>query len=115
MRGKDYTYIIDKKYRWNAWAKPKTKDGKPDYNKEMIGDDLIKFVNNELFPYLAKFKKEAEENPQTNQYKIGEIYSELDNKVKSGYNLRGNRPGGRVAVSFAERQALAEPPVRDED
>lgn len=53
----------------------------------MNGDDLITFVDDTLFPYLASFKQLAD-HPQTIEYKIGEIFSELDNKVKSGYNLR---------------------------
>ncbi len=53
----------------------------------MTGDDLKDFVNNELFPYLRKFKTEAE-SPATIEYKIGEIFSGLNNKINSGYNLR---------------------------
>ena len=53
----------------------------------MTGPDLIEFVDGELFPYLAGFKASADD-PQTLEYKIGEIFSELDNKIKSGYNLR---------------------------
>ncbi|HLE17016.1 MAG TPA: N-6 DNA methylase, partial [Syntrophales bacterium] len=40
-----------------------------------------------LFPYLKKFKTSAE-SAATIEYKIGEIFSELKNKVQSGYNLR---------------------------
>lgn len=53
----------------------------------MSGDDLLEFVNNELFPYLKKFKSNAI-SPDTIEYKIGEIFSELKNRVQSGYNLR---------------------------
>jgi len=58
--GKDYEGIISDKYRWEVWAAPKNKDGKPDHQKAMTGDDLKDFVNNELFPYLRKFKTEAD-------------------------------------------------------
>ncbi len=44
-------------------------------------------MNIELFPYLKKFKKDAE-SADTIEYKIGEIFSELKNRVQSGYNLR---------------------------
>ncbi len=44
-------------------------------------------VNQRLFPYLAGFKQRAT-GPQTIEYKIGEVFSEIKNKVQSGYNLR---------------------------
>jgi len=53
----------------------------------MTGDDLVDFVNGELFPYLKKFKTNAE-SADTIEYKIGEIFSELKNRIQSGYNLR---------------------------
>ena len=86
LRGADYTFIIDENFRWSKWAMPKDSNGALDKNAK-TGPDLIAFVDHELFPYLAKFKIETD-NPQTIEYKIGEIFSELDNKVKSGYNLR---------------------------
>jgi type I restriction enzyme M protein len=43
--------------------------------------------NNELFPYLAKFKSSAVAS-DTLEYKIGEIFGEITNKLQSGYNLR---------------------------
>lgn len=79
--------MIDLKYRWRTWAAPKHKDGKIDHHKALTGDDLKKFVDQKLFPYLKKFKADAE-SPDTITYKIGEIFSELKNKVQSGYNLR---------------------------
>jgi len=82
-----YTYIIANKFRWENWAVPKTPDGKIDHNVAMTGDDLKDFVNNELFPYLKKFKQSAESS-DTIEYKIGEIFSELKNKIQSGYTLR---------------------------
>jgi len=66
---------------------PKGKDGKPDHHKAKTGDDLTDFVNNKLFPYLKKFKTSAE-SAATIEYKIGEIFSELKNRLQSGYNLR---------------------------
>ena len=65
----------------------KKEDGSIDFNNARTGEDLINFVDNELFPYLAKFKEETD-SPRTIQYKIGEIFSEIKNKVNSGYNLR---------------------------
>jgi type I restriction enzyme M protein len=40
-----------------------------------------------LFPYLERFKQSAS-GPNTIEYKIGEIFGELRNKISSGYNLR---------------------------
>ena len=87
LEGKKYSFILEKQYRWEAWAAPKNKDGKIDHNKVMTGDDLRDFVNNKLFPYLHKFKQKAD-GPNTIEYKIGEIFGEIKNKIQSGYNLR---------------------------
>ena len=85
LSGKKYKYILSPEYRWNAWACPKDSDGKLDHSKALDGDDLKDFVDHKLFPYLKKFKSEE---PDTIEYKIGEIFSELKNKITSGYKLR---------------------------
>lgn len=87
LAGKTYKPIIDEQYKWQTWAVPKTADGKIDHHKALSGDDLKEFVDEKLFPYLKRFKHEAT-SPDTIEYKIGEIFSELKNKVQSGYNLR---------------------------
>ena len=87
LEGRKYTRILDGPYRWGTWAAPKGKDGKLDHNKAMTGDDLRDFVNGELFPYLHGFKAKAS-GPNTLEYKIGEIFREIKNKIQSGYNLR---------------------------
>ncbi len=58
-----------------------------DHNKVKTGDDLTDFVNRKLFPYLHGFKQRAS-GPNTIEYKIGEIFGEIKNKIQSGYNLR---------------------------
>ena len=88
LRGESYQFIIDEQYRWEKWAVPKKKNGEIDHNKAITGPDLVRFVNTKLFPYLADFKQKSADNPQTIEYKIGEIFSELQNKIQSGYNLR---------------------------
>jgi len=85
LAGKKYKYILAPEYRWVAWACPKSGDGKLDHNKALDGDDLKDFINNKLFPYLKKFRAE---DPNTIEYKIGEIFHELKNKISSGYKLR---------------------------
>jgi type I restriction enzyme M protein len=87
LDGKKYAYILDKPYRWETWAAPKDKDGKLDHNAALTGDDLRDFVNGKLFPYLHGFKQRAT-GPDTIEYKIGEIFGEIKNKIQSGYNLR---------------------------
>lgn len=99
LTGKTYTPIIAKEFQWNAWAAPKlrrsqlSKDGttservEVDHNA-LTSDDLTDFVNGKLFPYLKKFKTSAESS-DTIEYKIGEIFSELKNRIQNGYNLRG--------------------------
>ena len=86
LSGQQYTRLIESTYQWSTWAAPKLEDGKIDHNAQ-TGDDLLDFVNNELFPYLKKFKVNAP-TPDTIEYKIGEIFSELKNRIQSGYNLR---------------------------
>ena len=87
LEGKKYAFILDPAYRWAKWAAPKTKGGEIDHNKTLTGDDLRDFVNLKLFPYLHGFKQRAS-GPNTIEYKIGEIFGEIRNKVQSGYNLR---------------------------
>jgi type I restriction enzyme M protein len=87
LEGKKYAFILDAPYRWETWAAPKGKDGKLDHNAAKTGDDLRDFVNNKLFPYLHGFKQRAS-GPNTIEYKIGEIFGEIKNKIQSGYNLR---------------------------
>lgn len=87
LDGKYYLYILDPEYRWERWAAPKTANGQIDHNSALTGDDLKDFVNTKLFPYLHGFKQKAE-GPDTIQYKIGEIFGELKNRIQSGYNLR---------------------------
>ena len=87
LEGKAYSFILEKAYRWETWAAPKTADGKFDHNTALTGDDLLDFVNRKLFPYLGGFKQRAS-GPNTIEYKIGEVFSEIKNRIQSGYNLR---------------------------
>jgi type I restriction enzyme M protein len=87
LDGRRYSYILEKPYRWESWAAPKDKAGRIDHNTAQTGDDLIDFVNGKLFPYLQGFKLKAS-GPNTIEYKIGEIFGEIKNKITSGYNLR---------------------------
>jgi len=108
LERKKYTFLLDKPYRWDEWAAPKApgnanlpigglnesnppigapKNPPIDHNRAKTGDDLRDFVNGKLFPYLHGFKQRAS-GPNTIEYKIGEIFGEIKNKIQSGYNLR---------------------------
>ncbi len=84
--GNAYQTIIAPEFQWSGWAAPKLENGKLDHDA-LSGDDLTDFVNNKLFPYFKKFKANAV-SADTIEYKIGEIFSELKNRIQSGYNLR---------------------------
>ncbi|MBL6459519.1 hypothetical protein JMJ55_29860 [Belnapia sp. T6] len=68
-------------------AAPKTATGSFDHDNALTGDDLIEFVDRKLFPYLQGFRQRAT-SPNTIEYKIGEIFSEIKNRFRSGYSLR---------------------------
>ena len=87
LNGKEYAPIVAPEYTWSAWAYPADKEGRLDMDKCLTGDDLRDFVNGRLFPYLRSFKTKAE-NADTLEYKIGEIFSEINNRIQSGYILR---------------------------
>jgi type I restriction enzyme M protein len=87
LAGKTYQPIIDTGHRWSVWAAPKKKDGTFDHDKAKTGPDLIDYVDRDLFPYLQGFRTRAE-GPNTIEYKIGEIFSEIKNRFQSGYSLR---------------------------
>lgn len=69
LDGKEYSYILDKKYCWDTWACPKDDKGKLDLMNAESGDDLLEFVNGKLFPYLKGFKS-ITENIKSVKYKI---------------------------------------------
>ncbi len=43
--GKSHTPILSQKYQWSNWTNP-------DPSKKLTGRDLLKFLNDDLFPYL---------------------------------------------------------------
>ncbi len=87
LEDKEYQYIIDEQHRWGNWAAPKDAEGQFDHNNALTGSDLMDYVDGELFPYLKGFKQRATD-PNTIEYKIGEIFGEIKNKIQSGYSLR---------------------------
>ncbi|HXG73071.1 MAG TPA: hypothetical protein VNJ04_20950 [Gemmatimonadaceae bacterium] len=87
LEGKAHKFIIDEPFHWDRWAAPKDRHGAIHHNKAKTGDDNLDFVNDKLFPCLQKFKRTAT-GANTIEYKIGELFGEIKNKVASGYNLR---------------------------
>lgn len=87
LEGLDYTPILESAYQWSTWAAPKNDKGELDRDTAKTGADLIRFVEDKLFPYLRDFKQSAE-SANTIEYKIGEIFGEIKSKFNSGYSLR---------------------------
>jgi type I restriction enzyme M protein len=108
LEGRTYSPILEESYRWSRWAAPKNASGQLDHHAALTGDDLRDFVNVRLFPYLERFKQSAS-GPNTIEYKIGEIFGELRNKISSGYNLREIIDGldGLRLRSQAEKHELS--------
>ena len=87
LSGKSYSRILDGDFAWDAWAMPRHADGKLDRDTLRTGDDLIVFVERDLFPHLSGFRATAT-GPDTIEYKIGEIFTEVRNRFRSGFALR---------------------------
>lgn len=75
-----YKSIIPDKYRWRSWA-PDHKDG-----KAMTGDELLSFVNNELFPALKNLP--VAEGTSINQAIVRSAFEDNNNYMKKGILLR---------------------------
>ena len=87
LAGKEHSYILDEKFRWSNWALPRTPNGDVDHDRKLLGDDLINFVNQELFPYLKSLRDKSDDQLSM-QYKVGEIFGDITNRIRDGYNLR---------------------------
>ncbi|MGK0308160.1 MAG: type I restriction enzyme M protein [Urechidicola sp.] len=51
LSSKKYVNIFPIEFSWDVWACPKLENGKIDHDSSLVGDDLIKFVNEELFEF----------------------------------------------------------------
>jgi type I restriction enzyme M protein len=69
-----YKPVIPEPLRWRDWAS--------DENKGTTGEELLKFINNELLPGLRELTGSDE------KLKIAEIFQETYNRMLSGYLLR---------------------------
>lgn len=72
--------IIPDNLRWRNWAIDK-KDG-----DAITGDDLLSFINNELFPSLKNL--EITENTSINQSIVRSVFEDNNNYMKDGILLR---------------------------
>ncbi len=108
LDGETYMPIIKDAFRWDCWAAP-MKDGAFDYNAAKVGEDLIGFVDRDLLPYLGSFRESAS-GPFSIEYKIGEVFTELRNKFRSGYILRDvlDIVNGLAFNTQAQRHELSE-------
>lgn len=77
--GHTFEPVIEPPYRWRDWA------AVPDQTQRLKGDELIEFVNNKLFPYLANLSGLDENDIRS---KVGKIFQGTYNRVRSGYILR---------------------------
>ena len=87
IEGKTYQPIFQPQFLWSQWACKRNEDGTRDHTQDLTGEDLINFVDDELFPYLESFQS-ATDNNQSIEGKIGQIFDKLDNKIDDGYILR---------------------------
>jgi len=72
----NYRSPIPEKYRWRNWAAN---------DEGMTGDELLEFVNNELFPAL---KELADVEEGSRGYLVKEVFQDSYNYMKSGTLLR---------------------------
>jgi len=72
-----YREAIKKPYRWRDWA--------AEEEKGRTGEDLINFVNNDLFPNLRGLVGVDDKDQRT---VIAEVFQEIYNSMRSGYLLR---------------------------
>ncbi len=73
----DYKTPLQSRYRWQSWAKDP---------EGITGEELIDFVNNELFPSLKRLAYVAGVSPHGRV--IGSVFEDAYNYMKSGTLLR---------------------------
>ena len=80
---KNYKQTIPNGYRWKDWAEEE--DEKGNKKKVLTGTDLIKFVNDDLFPKLGSLVggKGVEQRDI-----ISAIFNQITNNIQSGFILR---------------------------
>ena len=74
LERKPYKPVIPEPYRWLDWA--------ADENEGATGDELLKFVNDDLLPALRELAGTDE------KLKVAEVFKETYNRMLSGYLMR---------------------------
>ena len=87
LNGTHYDRILSPEYQRSTRAAPK-KDGKLDTLHALSGSDLREFVDDKLFPHLRSLLSDQEDY-HSMRYKVGEIFSYVDNRIESWHTLRG--------------------------
>lgn len=77
FEGKQYQDNIESPYKWSEWTNKKI---------NITGEPLMKFVNDELFPFLRNLRNKT--NATKTQLVIAEIFRNSENLMKDGYYLR---------------------------
>ncbi len=75
----NYVSIVPENCRWRAWGDNKS-------GKGLTGDELLDFVNNELFPTLKNLPVDA--STPTKQAVVRAVFTDANNYMKDGVLLR---------------------------
>ncbi|MDU4868679.1 class I SAM-dependent DNA methyltransferase [Lancefieldella parvula] len=89
-----YESIIPDRLRWHSWA-PDPKDG-----SALTGDELLDFVNNDLFKTLAGL--ELDQNAPLRQVVVKAAFTDANNYMKDGILLRQVVNAIDESVDFTE-------------
>ena len=89
-----YESIIPDRLRWHSWA-PDAKDG-----SALTGDELLDFVNNDLFKTLAGL--ELDQNAPLRQVVVQAAFTDANNYMKDGILLRQVVNAIDESVDFTE-------------
>ena len=73
----DYQFPIPKRYLWRSWAAD---------SEGITGDELLEFVNDDLFPGLKNLIAPIDKNPRS--YVVRQAFSDAYNYMKNGTLLR---------------------------
>lgn len=69
--GREYKQIIEKEYRWSNWANKDWKDK----------DELVSFINKDLFPYLKNLKGTPEKE------KIADLFRDITQRIQTPHTI----------------------------
>ena len=74
--------VLEERYHWSSWATIKS-----EMSLDLTEKKLQTFIEKKLFPYLRGLKSSKVE-PSSLAYKIGEIFSHIENKVQHSHTLK---------------------------